>query len=227
MLKNFLSTVILMGALQGFVSLFLLSGSWKPREAKSILRWLILLISLACLNIFFFQSAYEFKPEIIQSFFNTLPLILIMPVGPLIYFYVRKSLNEKEALSRKSQYHFYPVLIDLMPYMIGFVALSGWYGGLLEKSTYAHLIGFTDVYQKYADIPRWLSITTYLIISLRLLRNQPSHPKINWLWQFVIVFAVFHVVWFIFLVFYLIPSTSSWILERLDWYPLYIPLTII
>jgi AraC-like DNA-binding protein len=92
-------------------------------------------------------------------------------------------------------------------------------------------------YDTYADIPRWLSLTTYLILTRRWLSqyvqtgrdkkigNQDQH--LRWLWQFVNVILVFQAIWLVHLVPYILPNTRSAWLDKFGWYPLYIPIAIL
>jgi AraC-like DNA-binding protein len=57
------------------------------------------------------------------------------------------------------------------------------------------------------------------------LNGQTNNFK--WLQQFIRVFAVFQVIWFLYLIPYVIPRYTDVMLNTFDWYPLYIPLAII
>jgi AraC-like DNA-binding protein len=41
------------------------------------------------------------------------------------------------------------------------------------------------------------------------------------------VFSALAILWFVFLVPYEIPRTSNWLLDRFDWYPLYLPIVVL
>ncbi|MEI9807656.1 MAG: hypothetical protein WDO16_07125 [Bacteroidota bacterium] len=56
--------------------------------------------------------------------------------------------------------------------------------------------------------------------------NGPSlHFK--WLQQFIRVFMVFQVIWLAYLIPYVIPAYTDFMLDTFDWYPIYIPLAIL
>jgi AraC-like DNA-binding protein len=85
----------------------------------------------------------------------------------------------------------------------------------------------------YADIPRWVSITVYVFLSWRYLRIGAAPPAGNvqppmrkWLQQFITVFLAFQLLWLVFLVPYIVPASSNWLLRKFDWYPIYIPLAV-
>ncbi len=81
----------------------------------------------------------------------------------------------------------------------------------------------------YADIPRWGSITLYLWLSARYLcgAGTENNAYRQWLRQFIRLFLVFQVIWFIYLVPYVIPSLTDKVLNAVDWYPVYIPLVVL
>jgi AraC-like DNA-binding protein len=88
---------------------------------------------------------------------------------------------------------------------------------------------FIDSYNVYADIPRWGSITLYLWLSARYLAGAGTENNAyrQWLRQFIRLFLVFQVIWFIYLVPYVIPSLTDKLLNAVDWYPVYIPLVVL
>ena len=95
---------------------------------------------------------------------------------------------------------------------------------------------FIDTYNVYADIPRWISVSLYVWLSAKYLASfkQKHNGALNgqtnnfkWLQQFIRVFAVFQVIWFAFLIPYVIPKYSNELLDKFDWYPIYIPLAVI
>jgi hypothetical protein len=101
------------------------------------------------------------------------PLVMVMPVGPIIYFYTRSLLTPGFRLGKQEKLHFLPVLLDWVPKLIGWTYLGGLLLGAFRQAdgpTWGHVM---DQYNTYADIPRWLSISVYLWLSYRLLRQYP------------------------------------------------------
>lgn len=47
-----------------------------------------------------------------------IPLIIIMPIGPLIYFYLRSLLQAKWMFTKSNQRHFYLVILDFIPALL-------------------------------------------------------------------------------------------------------------
>jgi AraC-like DNA-binding protein len=93
---------------------------------------------------------------------------------------------------------------------------------------------FIDTYNVYSDIPRWASITYYCWLSVRVIRKSEINVQIDqhnehisWLRQFLYLFIIFQVWWFIYLVPYVIPKFTDWMLDNVGWYPIYVPLALL
>ncbi len=82
-----------------------------------------------------------------------------------------------------------------------------------------------DYYDQYADIPRWLSLTIYLVLATRYLNRR--NLRSSWLRNFVRVFWAFAILWLVFLIPYEMPRYTNVLLDRLDWYPLYLPIVVL
>lgn len=228
----FFQTIILLGALQGFIVSSLLFFSKRPGQANKILGAFILLISLACFNLY---ASYKnwFGSDILRFIADIVPLVIVMPFGPLIYFYTRATLDPSFKLTKKQRIHFYPVVIDLVPSAAVIIFIIGIICRVFKNNP-APWGNFIDTYNVYADIPRWVSVSTYLLLSSRYLKNARLHKKAEvsdaaykWLRQFVRVLFVFQCIWLIYLVPYVIPKYSDKLLDWVDWYPVYIPMVII
>jgi len=218
------NTIILLGALQGFILCCLLFLSRKNRLLNKLLAWLILLISLASIKLYGTENGWFDYP--VMRWIDTLvPLIIVMPIGPLIYFYVRATLQPGFSIGRKQKRHFYAALIDMVPQLTAIIFI----GGVL-----AHVFSpdsrpwgtFIDDYNVYSDIPRWLSISIYLYMSSKLLSNQPS-GQFKWLRQMVRAFMIFQVIWLLYLIPYVIPKYTGFMLDTFSWYPVYVPIAIL
>lgn len=233
-MTGFLTTIILLGALQGFIVSVLLWFSANNRQSNRLLAILILLMALASMNIYFMHIGWFQKTTALRVIGAVVPLILVMPMGPLIYFYIQSHLNPAFNFNRKQAVHFYPVIIDIVPQLIALVYIIGVLfhffhaGGKL----WGRIIDYYDV---YSDIPRWISLTMYLWLSYRYIISRKAHNKskdkivangFNWLLQFVYIFFGFQVIWLVYLVPYIIPRYTDWLLNTVDWYPVYLPLAV-
>jgi len=215
-LHHFLLAFILFGFFQGIVNavfLFKTSNQFKPNR---LLALLTVLIALANLNIYFFQLSI---PPFWQKVGDMLPLLLFMPVGPLLWLYIRNSLAG-EKLSRKDLIHFIPIIFDLIPYVLALV----YYIGLTDNKE--PLFRWIDFYNVYVDVLRWVSITIYLSMSWRIcIKSLQREKMIACAKQLLIVFSTFQLVWLIFLIPYLWPIFQIELLQAAGWFTIYIPLT--
>ena len=225
--------MILVGAIQGLVMSVLLFSVRENKVPARSLAWLLVLFSVASLYIWSWSIASWQKSVPYLLFTQCFPLIVIMPVGPLIWLYVRSTLNPGLRIDRKDKMHFLPVIIDLVPPLINttFVVLL-----LLgfAKSYGPSLNWFVDNYNVYSDVPRWFSVSYYCWLSMRLITRHNADPTIEgqsqhicWLKQFLFVFMAFQAWWFCYLIPYIIPAYTDWVLDNLGWYPIYVPLALL
>src|SRR5258708_1623805 len=116
-LTGFLNTIILLASVQGFIVCSLLFFSEKNKQSNRILGFLILLITLASFDLY---GNYEnwFNSSLLRFITTVLPMIIVMPFGPLIYFYTQSFLDPQFKITKKQRRHFYPVIIDLVPTLI-------------------------------------------------------------------------------------------------------------
>lgn len=232
-LSGFLDTIVLLGIIQGFILSALLFFSCRQRPANRFLAVLIGLITLACLNIYLLDAAWLDSHIILTLLADALPLVVVMPLGPLIWCYVQATIDPAFRLTRKHYVHFYPVILDLFPYLLILVADIGSLTGIVSKEQRHWVSNFIDNYNVYADIPRWMSLTIYCWLSHQYLRQQKSEQAkwqehtARWLQQFLLLFLVFQAIWLIYLVPYIIPATRQPLLNTVDWYPIFIPLAVL
>src|ERR1700729_532695 len=137
-------------------------------------------------------------------------------------------------VTKNLRLHFYPVLIDLVPQLTAIIFIVGVITGLIRNKP-GPWGNFIDTYNVYADIPRWISVTTYLWLSTKYLsairRNYNGSlnglsVNFKWVSQITRVFVVFQSIWLLYLVPYVIPRYTDKMLDTFDWYPLYIPLAV-
>lgn len=233
-MKSFLNIIILLGSIQGFIISSLLFFSKKNKQSNRLLAALIFLMSLASFNLYA-NYVNWFNSNVLRCISDLIPLVVVMPFGPLLYFYIRSSLDPNFKITKKLRFHFYPVIIDFVPQLTAYIFIIGVLTGLLKNHPEPWGI-FIDTYNVYADIPRWMSVSFYVWMSLKYLYSfkQEHNGVLNgqtnnfkWLQQFIRVFAAFQVLWFFYLVPYVIPRYTDVMLNTFDWYPLYIPLAII
>lgn len=235
-ITSVLKTIIALGAVQGLIAGALLFWNKRHKKANKILAFMLWFFSLACINLRLYQESILYSSTLGGFIDAFVPRELIMPLGPLLYFYIRASL-EPDFRLRPYRKHFYTVLLDVLPHIVTIVYVVGILGGLVKKAI--PLGYYRDVYYMYVDIPRWLSLTIYLWLSARYLSTFSASTTQNageetgntitlrWLRQFVRVFLVLQVIWLLYLIPYVIPRFSNRLLEQLDWYPIYVPLAVL
>ena len=226
-----LDLILLLGTAQGFILASLLwfnpKGNRLPNRLLAVLVGLLASASLAV--------GIPIMNPWINLFVDVVPLIIIMPLGPLIYFYTRSLLAPDFRLGKRERRHFWPVIIDCGSRLMAWVFLFGLLFGFFEHSDNRKVGALMDLYDKYADIPRWISVTLYGMVTYRwLVQFQKTHfdptaqqrASVRWLRQFLMVFAAFQTIWFLHLVPYILPQTSNALLDAFGWYPLYIPIAV-
>jgi AraC-like DNA-binding protein len=226
---NFLNIIILLGALQGFIICFLLFFHKAKSLSNHILAFLILIISFACLNLYFLEIELPQQSKFWYNFSLIVPLILAMPMGPLIFFYVRSLIQPGLPFGKNNRIHFYPIVLDLFPRIVGALYLISRSVGWISNEDASTWILFIDYCDIFIDIPRWLSASIYTAMAWKILKTptiQKTDATTKWARQFVYVFAGFEVIWLLHLVPYVIPTLSVELIRVFNWYPVYIPLAI-
>lgn len=226
---QFLNIIILLGALQGFIISALLYFTRRRSHANRILAALIFIISMACLNTYLMEIGAKYSNAFWAGIEMYVPFIIAMPIGPLIFFYTKANLDSNLKITRADRVHFYPLVLDLVP-NIAFVLLPiGLSMGLLTEVDRTSWRYFADEYNTYIDIPRWISVSVYVLLAKReidriTLSRNDNRKSVKWPKQFVYAFMAFQLIWLLHLIPYVIPSMSTSLLNLVHWYPIYIPL---
>jgi AraC-like DNA-binding protein len=232
LISSILNTIILFGALQGFIISCLLFFSRNRRQADRLLGMLIFLLTLASINVWLNKQGW-FQSGLFQTLDVLVPMVIIMPVGPILYFYQRSLLDPEFKLGKKQRLHFALTLIDLVPSItcIGFIlgVLTGLVANRPGPVGY-----FIDTYNIYADIPRWLSITIYLALSIYRLRQYrklngqtAAAEPVKWLRQLHAAFIAFGFISLCYLLPYVVPAYTNKMVRIFYWYPIYVPLAVL
>lgn len=233
-MEKFFQTVILLGALQGVIMCSLLFAAKNNKGPNRLLACLILVIALASFNLYGNYINW-FGSPLIGLIVQFIPLVMPMAVGPLLYFYTRSVLSPEFKFTKPHRVHFYALFIDIVPQLTVILFVVLFFTGLVnsESGTWG---SFIDGYNVYADIPRWLSVSFYLWLSAKYCKAyQPGHrlaangkaANARWLQQLIKVFMVFQAIWLVYLVPYVIPAYTNWVLDTFNWYPVYIPMAVI
>ena len=226
-----LDLILLLGSGQGLIMASLL---WFSRNGNRLSNQLLaLLISL--LTLMSLALSIPLPNRWMSLALDLIPLIMVMPLGPLIYFYAKSVLDPAFNIGRTERRHFYPVVLDWGGNLIAWVFIIGALLGFFRQQDSPAWGDVIEEYNTYVDIPRWLSVTIYLILTKRLLSTQvvtesafkSEQQRRRWLRQFVTVFLGFQGIWLIHLVPYIIPALRGPLLDKFGWYPVYIPIAIL
>ncbi|MBS0030929.1 helix-turn-helix domain-containing protein [Chitinophaga sp. 22321] len=226
-MKGLFQTIILLGAIQGFIVCGLLFYSTRNRFANRLLAAFIFFLALASFNLYasfkdwFGSSWLAFLAQLV-------PMVIAMPFGPLMYFYVKAFLEPDFKIGRRERWQFLPAVVDLGPSLITIIYIAGVLTNTIKNNP-APWGTFIDDYNVYADIPRWVSLAVYVYLSHTYLATHKTanSPLFGWPQQFVWLMAVFVVWWLLYLVPYVIPRYTDMMLTRFDWYPIYVPMSIL
>jgi AraC-like DNA-binding protein len=225
---NIFDIIILLGAIQGFIISAILLRSKRGLLSDKLLAFILILIALACLNIFFLETNVLPSTYGWIVFSEIIPLTIVMPLGPLVYYYTWSLQQPTFQLTPIHYPHFYSVGIDLLPSLFAILYRACLALHFFHPSSIDTWYKFIHSYNMYADVPRWISISVYTIFAWRLV---PSQKETNtssdgWPKHFVTGFTIFQFVWLLHLIPYLIPVVSDFMLQKVSWYPIYIPLAV-
>lgn len=231
-MSDFLYTIVLLGSVQGTIICGILLFSHGRQLSTRLLAWIIGLVALPGFHLYFhYNGGYELN-LFTQVVHDILPMVVIMPLGPLIYFYVMTLTGQALPAGRKRWLHFLPVIIDLLPKLFGIVFyLCLWAGYPL--GSHDHYAMLDDWYSRYADIPRWLSVSGYLLVAMHYLRNITRQHSLAlkkstpWIRTFLGLWIAFQFIWLCYLIPYVLPAYSDRLLALVDWFPLYIPMSVL
>jgi AraC-like DNA-binding protein len=228
-----LPAVLLLGVLQGgIVGTLLYTAPGPLRLANRLLAVLLFLFALACLNMFGYESGLYGTSALVTWAMDLLPGVLIMPAGPLLYFYTRAVAEPDFKFTRRLKLHFLPVVLELAPDVLVWVFLFGLATGLMAWKDLRGWGDVIDAYQTYLDLPRWCAVTVYVVLARRFLGRHGGiagreedwqRRHLPWLGQFLRLFILFQGLWLLFLVPYLSPYRFD-LLTQVSYYPVYLPL---
>jgi AraC-like DNA-binding protein len=217
---SFFYLLIILGSLQGLVTSVLLFTRQSSRISGKLLAVIVLLIALPGIHLYSHYTGFFERNRVTELIHASIPWVSVMAIGPLLYLYVRASQDSSFTVKRRDYLLFVPVVIDLFPKLMEIA----FHAGLLQFWTKDVFAGYTDMYNRYADLPRWVSLAWYVYVSGRYLEKQDGVVKTR---KFIAAMKVFVVIWFLFLIPYLVPSLHSPLLQTVGWFPVYIPMSIL
>ncbi|MEI9921049.1 MAG: helix-turn-helix domain-containing protein [Bacteroidota bacterium] len=222
---NLLTVLVSTAAVQGIISGILFIVLQKNHSLQNkLLSFLIILLSMALINLVLMDSGIRYQSVVLNLMAYIVPWLLPMAIGPVLYFYVTSGIDHQFQLSRHRR-HLYPIVVDLLPYAAGIVLVLGLITHLITNESQWRFV--IDEYNVYTDVIRWISLTTYVMLSSRRLKDAVSDEDVNWFRNVIIAFSVFQAIWLLHLLPYLSPSFRNQFLDLITWYPIYIPLAIL
>jgi AraC-like DNA-binding protein len=217
---SFFYLLIILGSLQGLVTTVLLFTKRPSRKSNKLLAVIVLLIALPGIHLYGHYVSFFNNSRITNFIHACIPWISVMALGPLLYLYVRALSDSSFTVRRKEFLLFLPMVIDLFPKIMEITS----YTGLLQFWTKDIFTEYIDAYNKYADLPRWLSLAYYVFLSGNALKKYGGFARIS---NFILAMKIFVGIWFLFLIPYLVPSLNSKLLQAVGWFPVYIPMSIL
>ncbi|MGX5820179.1 helix-turn-helix domain-containing protein [Chitinophaga lutea] len=228
--SDILNIVLLLGIIQGATMTAMVRFATSSRLQSRLFAWLMAVVTLACANLYLLSAPWMQASPFLRLLPELVPLMFAMAVGPLLYFYVRAVLDPGFTLTRRRRWQFAPLVIDMIPYVAAWVFIIGALAGWLAANPEPWGL-FIDRWEKYADIPRWASLSVYVLLARAYLyRRRPDDTAKNevwrWLKQFMNVFLIFQCIHFVYLVPYIFSSLRPAWWDRMGWLPVYLPLVV-
>lgn len=234
-LTDFLYVLILAGSIQGIITGFLLFRVHTQRVSSRLLAVIMWLIALPGVHLFA-HHALLFNNTVVADWIHALiPWVLMMALGPLLYFYMRSLAVKNFTLQKKETWHLVPAAIDILPKLTEVLFLAGLLPAVLMPDK-AALIRFIDIYNRYADLPRWISLAYYVYLCYGMIKQWQTnivttngHEKVlaAWAFRFIYIMRGFMIIWGCYLVPYLVPATSAALNNTVGWFPVYMPLAVL
>ncbi|GAB3162720.1 helix-turn-helix domain-containing protein [Telluribacter humicola] len=221
---------LLLGGLQGFILAVLLWVNTKGRRLSN--RLLAGLIGLMALMSF--AVGIPVANRTISLFLDLFPVFNAMLLGPLLFLYTKSLLDPEFRIGKAEKRHFFPILIDWGAPLLGWTFMLGLLLSMHTREEGIRWGHWMDQYNTYVDIPRWLSLATYWLLTRQWMNKQVARQNashqllhVRWLKQFLNVMLGFLLIWLLHLVPYIIPATGLTVLDQWGWYPIYIPLSVL
>jgi len=220
------NVILLIGIIQGLMitCIFLFRRNDHHFQYK-IFACIVFILSLAASGVFLGSAVMSESLSIYQLLlFAYLPYYLIMPLGPLLFFLTKSLLQPDFTFSKKQIIHFYPVVIDALPWITAYLFLPLYALTYFNKQQAYTLMHFLDHYNTYVDIPRYFSMLIYTSMSWKMLLSYQSlkNKAFRWSRSTVIGFSLIMACWTPYLCLYISPL-QDFLLQKVYYYPIYYP----
>jgi len=210
---NIFQFFILLSAVNGFVWSLRIWFTRKNRKINRLLAGFIFLFALAGVKIVLQEHIAYFNHHL------PVPLLYQFLFGPLLYLYVKMSLQPAFELSGQTRWHFLPsLLFDVLPALLIFLFYRETDSPALQKLSFL------------TDICACCSFAVYWRLTYRLLRpyknetNSRDHKTVHWLRKILAFSLVILFTWLIYLVWVLAFHSRS-LFGVQPYYPVYLMLS--
>ncbi len=211
---SFFQLLFLFSALQGFILSGLILRKGTKRPASLLLASFILLFALASLKVVLQETIAGFG-------YSPVPLLYQFAFGPLLYGYVRSSLDPGFAFSRKHYWHLLPVvLFDVLLFLVFCLIGPGRYTHQVPKLRFC-----TDVLACLSFMAYWGAAWRCIhVYKVQLKRNEPaSRPAVgSWFNQVLLGAGLIGVAWLVYIVLVLTGYHKYWQDNMLPYYPVFV-----
>ena len=228
---NLFNALLLLGWVQGgIVMVVALRHKALPKTQRLLLAGIVGVLTLATLGTFLNHAVnYNGQGLGTHLWVNNLPFYVVMPMGPLLYFYGHSLFSPGFTLTRRHGWHFIGVVLDLLPFIASVATALLWHAGQVTEATGWGVIRWFNSYNSWVDLPRFVSAVVYLVLSWRYLQQQGSegqaaHLKTRqWYRSLLVGITILAAVWLPFLVVYLSPVQGQ-LLKLVYYFPIYYPI---
>lgn len=169
---SLLEAFYLFGTFHGLFLAAVLRLSGKGHKGTVFLAWLILLFSFYLFENVLYSSGYI--RHIPWMFLTTLPLTFL--IGPLFYFYVRKSADPYFQLQPRHAIHLLPALLDVA-LLIPFYRLDSSIKIRIYEESLLRTTNWTFNAMFVAYVVYFLLAVSYCVAAYRLASNDSSKVK--------------------------------------------------
>jgi len=227
---NFTDILLLLGVVQGIIIIVVILQRKVDKPTKSgnrLFAGFTAILTLATLGVLLENTLNYKSLNATQSLLlYTLPFHFIMFFGPLLWLYGRSLFEKNFRWSSKIYRHFYLGILDIVPFLVGYLLVIPYNLDWLSEKGLHQTFHFTNNYNEYIDIVRFVSVTTYVVITWRSLpqwKTMAHQRTFRWFKNLLIGVSIINCIWAPYLVIYISPWQTQ-MMRWVDYFPLYYPI---
>lgn len=224
---NFISVFLILGIVQGIVLVIVaFNHSAMNQFPHKMLGLIIIILTLATLGTFAnHELEYFSHPICLRLLINYLPYYFIMILGPAVYFHCIGVLFRDFKFRKRDRFHFYPALLELVPFATTLLILIVWMLGIIPPVEDGY-VEYLWYYQRGMEIPRAISAITYTLLGWQLLKkheNTAGKQRYKWVKTILSVASGLIFLFLIDLAIFFSPARSIVFEYPFDIYTIYYP----